>query len=148
SREAEMIFDDPDTPPALWFTPGNHEDYSALACLSHGGTATDFPVDAYLRVRCVRDGKPTTLPGGLRVGVLWGIDDQAPRARRNQPPEARIKPCSASQLAGETFDVLLTHDSPLDAMIPGSGSAEITALVDLARPAFLFFGHYKGPGRL
>ena len=82
-RLADVIFSDPDTPQALWFTAGNHEDHEALKSWEHGAgaSADDFPVDAYLRVRCLRDGHSATLPGGLRVGALWGIDDQAPNAR-------------------------------------------------------------------
>jgi hypothetical protein len=34
------------------------------------------------------------------------------------------------------------HESPPDAMLPGSGSGDIDALLQLARPAFAFFGHY------
>src|SRR5262249_59663150 len=45
------------------------------------------------------------------------------------------------------FDVLLAHESPRDAMRGGCGSEDIDALLGLARPAFLFFGHYKGTGR-
>jgi hypothetical protein len=149
NRQADAVFGEPALPQALWFTVGNHEDYDALEALEHGGSAgaTDFPVDAYLRVRCLRDGRVTELPGGLRVGALWGIDDKAPNARRKTPPRGRIRPRSATQLAGVAFDVLLAHESPRDAMFGGSGSEEIDALLGLARPAFLFFGHYKGTGR-
>jgi hypothetical protein len=150
SREADAIFAEPDLPEALWFTAGNHEDHALLDSLVHsaGCTRDDFPVDYYQRVRCVRDGHIVTLPGGLRVGALWGIDDQAPNARRKTPPRGRISQRSATVLSYETFDVLLTHDSPRDAMIAGAGSDAITAVIQLARPAFAFFGHYHGEGRL
>jgi hypothetical protein len=102
TAKADAIFTDPEVPKALWFTAGNHEDHEALERLQHGAgpRSTDFPVDAYLRVRCLRDGTVTTLAGGLRVGALWGIDDQAPNARRKTPSRARIRPRSATQLAG------------------------------------------------
>jgi len=32
------------------------------------------------QLRCIRDGHIAELPGDLRVGALWGIDDRAPRA--------------------------------------------------------------------
>jgi hypothetical protein len=150
SREADAVFAEPDLPEALWFTAGNHEDYDALARLRHGAgcTAFDFPVDHYGRVRCLRDGVVAVLPGGLRVGALWGIDDRAPKARRTAPPAGRICKRSATALAYAAFDVLLTHESPRDAMLAGSGSEAITRVIQLARPAFAFFGHYHGAGRL
>jgi len=149
NRQADALFAEPDLAPALWFTVGNHEDYEALEDCERGALPadTDFSVDGYQRVRCLRDGRVTILPGGLRVGALWGIDDQAPNARRKTPLRGRIRPRCATQLAGEKLDVLLTHESPRDAMFSDSGSEEIDALLGLARPAFLFFGHYKGTGR-
>jgi hypothetical protein len=147
TAQADAVFAEPDPPEALWFTAGNHEDHEALERLANGGAgggprSTEFPVDAYRRVRCLRDGRVTTLAGGLRVGALWGIDDQAPNARRRTPARARIRPRSATELSAAKFDVLLMHESPRDAMSPGSGSSDIDALLELARPAFAFFGHY------
>lgn len=144
SRKADAIFSDPEVPEALWFTAGNHEDHETLERLAHGAgpRATAFPVDAYLRVRCLRDGLVTTLASGLRVGALWGIDDKAPNARRKAPPCARIRSRSATDLAASLFDVLLMHESPRDAMLPGSGSSDIDAILQLAQPTFAFFGHY------
>ncbi len=147
SRLADAVFDDPECPPGLWFTVGNHEDYEALAHLSAGGDATTYPVDHYLRVQCLRDGTVTSLSGGLRVGALWGIDDRAPNARRKGMPRAYIRPRAVTQLSGERFDVLLTHESSRDAIFQDSGSEEISALVGMVQPAFHFFGHYSGTGR-
>jgi hypothetical protein len=148
SKEADAVFDDPDAPPCLWFTAGNHEDYDALAEWEHGvGPRADaFVVDAYCRVRCIRDGHVADLAGGLRVGSLWGIDDKAPRARQHTVQRGRIRPRSANELAASSFDVLLCHESPRDAIIPDAGSEEIDAILNLARPAFAFFGHYGGAG--
>jgi hypothetical protein len=149
SREADTIFAEPDLPEALWFTAGNHEDHAVLDALAHGAGCTrdDYPVDFYHRVRCVRDGHVITLPGGLRVGAMWGIDDQAPNARRKTPARGRISQRSATMLSCENFDVFLTHESPRDAMIVGSGSDAITSVIELAHPAFAFFGHYHGDTR-
>ncbi|MCI0462666.1 MAG: metallophosphoesterase [Gemmataceae bacterium] len=149
SSEADSIFDGEEAPPeALWFTAGNHEDHDLLERLAHGAgpRAASFPVDHYLRVRCVRDGHVETLPGLLRVGALWGIDDKAPRARRSTSQAARIRPRSATQLACAEFDVLLTHESPRDAVLPDSGSEEIDGILRAAQPAFAFFGHYGSGG--
>jgi hypothetical protein len=82
------------------------------------------------------------------VGALWGIDGSAPRARRTAPQAGRIRPCSATELSCARFDVLLTHESPRDAMLLDSGSEEISTIIHLVRPAFHFFGHYHCPGRI
>lgn len=150
SKQADALFAEPDLPEALWFTTGNHEDYVAIEDCRHGAGCTreDFPVDYYHRIRCIRDGKVVTLPGGLRVGALWGIDDQAPNARRRILPAACIQYRSATQLCGVSFDVLLTHDAPRDAVFVDSGSEAIQTILRLAQPAFHFFGHYHTPGRL
>jgi hypothetical protein len=149
NAQATAILEAEDVPEGLWFTQGNHEDYAALdECERAGGSRADaFAVDAYARVFCVRDGRVATLPGGLRVAALWGIDSQAPAARRRLPARAYLRPRQANALAAAAFDVLLTHDSPRDAVRPGSGSTEIDAVINLARPAFAFFGHYGGTGR-
>jgi hypothetical protein len=150
SPEADALFAEPDLPEALWFTCGNHEDYEALEALAHGpgSTRDDFPVDAYGRVRCVRDGRVALLPGGLRVGALWGVDGQAPDHRRHAPARGRISPRRADVLSALAFDVLLTHDSPRGAVHPDGGSEAVLSLVRRSRPAFAFFGHYHGVGEL
>jgi hypothetical protein len=150
TREADAVFSEADLPEALWFTAGNHEDHEALERLAHGpgSSPDDFPVDYYHRVRCLRDGHVAVLPGALRVGTLWGIDHRAPKARRRYGPRTRIRQRSATALCADPFDVLLTHESPRDAMLLDSGSDAISAVIALARPAFAFFGHYHGKGRL
>jgi hypothetical protein len=145
--EADAIFygEEP-APAALWFTAGNHEDHEILHTLATaaGRRANSFPVDHYLRVRCIRDGQVETLPGSLRVGALWGIDAIA---RPRTPHLARIQARSATVLSCSSFDVLLSHDSPSDAVYPSSGSAEIRDILHIVRPAFAFFGHYSGQGK-
>lgn len=150
SREADRLFAEEDVPQTLWFTLGNHEDYELLENYVHapGCTGDDFPTDYYGRLRCIRDGHVAEATAGLRVGALWGIDGKAPRARRKTPERARISSRSATQLTGHSFHVLLTHDSPRDAIFPDSGSDDISALIGLAQPEFAFFGHYHGEGRL
>lgn len=149
SAEADAVFADELCPGALWFTAGNHEDYDLLEEWERGAgrRADSFAVDAYGRLRCVRDGHVAELPGGLRVGALWGVDDQAPRVRRRIPPRARISYRGTLALSGVRFDVLLAHESPRDAVLAGSGSEEIGSVLRRARPAFAFFGHYHGTGR-
>jgi hypothetical protein len=149
SDEADVVFADALCPAGMWFTAGNHEDYELLREWERGaGRGADtFAVDAYGKVRCVRDGHVTALPGGLRVGALWGIDDRAPRARARIPPRGKISHRGTMALCGATFDVLLSHESPRDAILAGSGSEEIGTVLSCARPAFAFFGHYHGTGR-
>jgi hypothetical protein len=145
SREADAVFAEPDVPESLWFTAGNHEDFEALeSCASGAGRAISFPVDAYVRVQAIRDGCVAMLPGGLRVGALWGVDHHT---RTHLPERGWIHPKNACALAAAEFDVLLTHDAPTDAMSPGSGSEAIATILRQAQPQFAFFGHYRGSGR-
>lgn len=146
SPEADAVFADELCPEALWFTAGNHENFHLLKELERGAgrDADSFVVDAYDKLRCIRDGHVAELPGGLRVGALWGIDD---RTRRSIPSGGRIRQRSATALSGARFDVLLTHESPSNAILAGSGSEEIGSIIRCARPAFAFFGHYHCTGR-
>jgi hypothetical protein len=148
SPEADAVFADAACPAAMWFTAGNHEDYDLLKEWERGAgrTADSFVVDAYGKLRCIRDGHVAELPCGLRVGALWGIDDRAPRARRGIPPRARISHRGTMALSCARFDVLLMHESPRDAILADSGSEDILSVIRCARPAFAFFGHYHRTG--
>jgi hypothetical protein len=148
SEEADAVFADATCPGAMWFTAGNHEDYDLLKERERGAgrEADSFAVDAYGKLRCIRDGRVAELPGGLHVGALWGIDDRAPRARERIPPRARISRRGTEALSGAGFDVLLAHESPRDAILDGSGSEDIGSVIRSARPAFTFFGHYHRTG--
>jgi hypothetical protein len=124
NREADEVFQGDDgPPPPLWFTAGNHEDFDALAEREQDGgrRSASFAVDAYGFVRCIRDGHVVTLPGPVQVGAVWGIDDEAPNARRRTPERGRSRGRSLTSLAGTGFDVLLSHDGPRDAVLAGSG---------------------------
>jgi Icc-related predicted phosphoesterase len=146
SQEADAVFAEEACPEALWFTAGNHEDYDLLKKCERvaGREADSFAVDAYGKLRCIRDGHVAELAGGLRVGALWGID---PSTRRRIPPRAKISHSSSAVLSVASFDVLLTHESPRDAILANSGSEEIVSVICSARPAFAFFGHYHRTGR-
>src|SRR5260370_24556514 len=149
SHEADTVFADELCPGALWFTAGNHEDYDLLKEWERGaGRAADsFVVDAYGKLRCVRDGHVAELPGGLRVGALWGIDPRTRRARQRIPPRARISHRGTAALSGARFDVLLAHESPRAAILAGSGSEDIGVVSRSARPAFACFGPHHSTGR-
>ncbi len=145
NREADEVYHRGDgPPPTLWFTAGNHEDFDALAVQERNGDRRlqSSAADAYRFVRCIRDGRVETLPGPLRAGAVWGIDDTAPNARRRTPERGRIRDRSLTALTGTAFDVLLSHDGPRDAVLVGSGSGGLGSLIALSRPAFAFFGHY------
>jgi hypothetical protein len=149
SAEADAVFAEEPCAGAMWFTAGNHEDYESLKEWERGAgrRADSFVVDAYAKVHCIRDGHVAELPGGLRVGALWGIDDRAPRARERIPPRGRIRRRGTTALSCARFDVLLTHESPRDAILTDSGSEDIGAVIRCAGPAFAFFGHYHRTGR-
>src|SRR5205823_1163721 len=68
-------------------------------------------------------------------------------AARRIPPRGKISHRGTMALSGARFDVLLMHESPRDAILAGSGSEEIGAVIGCTRPAFAFFGHYHGTGR-
>jgi hypothetical protein len=146
SEETAEVFADATCPDSMWFTAGNHEDHDWLKKLERrAGTGADsFTVDAYGKLRCIRDGHVAVLPGGLHVGALWGIGD---RVRRRIPPRARISQRGTQALSSARFDVLLTHEAPADAIHADSGSENVGAIIRSARPAFAFFGHYHRTGR-
>jgi hypothetical protein len=162
---ADRIFDDPHTPPGLWFTAGNHEDFEVLERLAQAsGRQPDFVVDAYCQVRGIKDGEVVALglppkseffpdvvtsPASLvplRVGAVWGVDGDGTNARQNLPDRGYIDEKAIDRLFRESFDVLLTHDAPADARWNGYGSKPLRALIELAQPSFVFFGHYGGDG--
>jgi hypothetical protein len=150
SKEADALFADPDVPSTLWFIAGNHEDHEMLAdCYGRPGTTdVDFPVDHYGRVRCIVDGSVLAFPDGLRIGGLWGIDDEAPGARRHTVVGAKLNTRRARDLAVRPHHVLLSHESARDAFFLDAGSLAISTILHSIAPAYHFFGHYHGIGRM
>jgi hypothetical protein len=140
--EADAVFADPLCPAALWFTAGNHEDYDLLkerAPRRPGGG--QFP-GRCLRQAALRPRRPRRRAAGraARGGVVGH--------RRPRPPaDTAARPPQPPQRGGARFDVLLTHESPRDAVHADSGSDDIDAVIRAARPAFAFFGHYHRTGR-
>lgn len=145
---ADRVFDAPDSTFDLWFTAGNHEDFEELERLARasGKHQTDFAVDAYCRVRGIKDGEVHPFPCGLKVAAVWGVDDGGPNARQNLPPRGYISERAVDRLTTEAFDVLLMHDAPEGAKRDGYGSEPLRVLIELAQPRFAFFGHYRGDG--
>jgi hypothetical protein len=146
---ADKVFEeDTDCPPGLWFTAGNHEDFAELERLSRGSGRdhSDFVVDAYCCVRGIKDGRVQAFECGLKVGAVWGVDGDGPHCRKNLPKRGYIDQGAVDRLAWEEFDVLLSHDAPLDAKREGYGSEGLRAVIGVAKPRFAFFGHYGGDG--
>jgi hypothetical protein len=144
---ADTVFDEPTCPPGLWFTAGNHEDFDELARLAQGNANfPTFPVDHYCQVNAIQNGRVAALEGGLRVAAVWGVDGQESSRRNNLPDGGYVSEKAIDSLLRQEFDVLLCHDAPYSAKRSGFGSKLLAMLVELSRPAFCFFGHYKGEG--
>ena len=144
---ADRVFDDPNCTFDLWFTAGNHEDFDELERFARAsGKQADFAVDAYCRVRGIKDGEVHPFACGLKAAAVWGVDGGGPNARQNLPPRGYIHEKAVDRLALEAFDVLLMHDAPKDAKRTGYGSDLLLTLIELAQPRFAFFGHYSGAG--
>jgi hypothetical protein len=146
---ADRVFDeDPLCTFNLWFTAGNHEDFEELTRFANatGRDQHDFAVDAYCRVRGIKDGEVHPFDCGLKAAAVWGVDGGGPNARQNLPPRGYIAERAMDRLTLEAFDVLLTHDAPRDAKREGYGSELLRTLIELAQPRFAFFGHYRGDG--
>ncbi|MBS0206289.1 MAG: metallophosphatase family protein [Planctomycetes bacterium] len=145
---AGRFFQTSDPRLCLYFIAGNHEDHELLQRHRRSRDSA-WPVDDFHRLWCIDDGRTLKLPSGLTVGGLWGIDGDAPKARRIRSPRVQIDPAAAERLqSGQRFDVLLTHESPRDAIWLDSGSLEIADVIAQVQPQLAFFGHYHTPGRL
>jgi len=144
---ADAVFADEHCPQCLWFTAGNHEDFDALLQFAgSSGRQPDCVVDAYCRLRCIKNGRITELPGGLQVGALWGVDGEGRNARRKLPPAGYVQQSAADKLHVAPMNVLLIHDAPMDAVREGGGSPISDELIRLSQPKFAFFGHYECHG--
>ncbi|OWK34497.1 metallophosphoesterase [Fimbriiglobus ruber] len=147
TKIADDVFADAHVAPGLWFTAGNHEDFDELERRAGAsGRGPDFVVDAYCRVRGIKDGRAVPFPDGPTVGAIWGVDGAGANRRTNLPDRGYVRERAVTRLLDTPFDVLLCHDAPLDAKRTGYGSELLAHLIHLARPAFAFFGHYKGAG--
>ena len=82
----------------------------------------------------------------VRVAAIWGVDGQETSRRTNLPDRGYITEKAIDSLLRQPFDVLLCHDAPYSAKRTGFGSKLLAMLIELSRPSFCFFGHYKGEG--
>ncbi len=132
----------------LIFVRGNHEDHAWLDTLERRAEAPIFPVDAYQRLYCLKTGVPYTFRQADEALTVLGIGRIAPPAGTSARKPQHIQPHELKrldQLGACTPDILLTHDSTKDAIIPGAGLEEIGLLLDRCQPSYHFFGHYGGP---
>jgi hypothetical protein len=146
---ADRVFqDDPHQPSGLWFTAGNHEDFEELERFARasGNHQNDFAVDAYCRVRGIKDGAVQAFDCALKAAAVWGVDGAGPNCRQRLPQRAYIAERAVDRLTTQEFDVLLMHDALKDAKRVGYGSELLAVLIELAQPQFAFFGHYSGDG--
>jgi hypothetical protein len=145
---ADRVFDDdPHCPQGLWFTAGNHEDFDELERFARAaGNQSDFAVDAYCRVRGIKDGAVHEFDCGLKTAAVWGVDGGGPNARQKLAPRGYIHENAVDRLTTQVFDVLLMHDAPEGAKREGYGSELLRTLIELTQPQFAFFGHYRGDG--
>ena len=111
SEEADAVFADEPAARALWFTAGNHEDFDELEERERGpaaGRTASWPMPTASSAASATATSP--LPGGLRVGALWGIDDQAPSPAAG-PRRAAGSAATADGAGRHGFDVLLAHEA-------------------------------------
>lgn len=133
----------------LVFVRGNHEDHAWLDTREEQSTSPIFPVDAYRRIWCLKTGEPytfqsrnaevITIVGVGRVGLPVGEREHRKAKYIHQDELERIY-----DLGGHHIDVLLSHDAARDDISLGFGIEEIRLLLDQAKPAYHFFGHYGG----
>ena len=132
----------------LLFVRGNHEDHAWLDIREHQFPDPCFPVDAYLRLWCLKTGVPYTFQRGEEAISILGIGRIGRPASSEKAKPHYIQPYERQrleQLSDMPVDILLTHDAPRDRIYPGSGSLEIQQALWRHQPKYHFFGHYGGP---
>lgn len=129
----------------LIFVRGNHEDHAWLDALERKAPGPLFPVDVYQRVYCLKTGVPYTFIHGDEALHILGIGRIGrPENSLRQKPHY-VQPYEQERLSAlgdVTVDLLLTHDAARDEIFPGSGSEEISRILDRYQPRYHFFGHY------
>lgn len=122
----------------LIFVTGNHEDFQYLAeCTTKEPV---FSIEPLKRIYCLKNGQVYNFKN-IKIAGLGGLD------AKNRPgkylPEAYIQKKDAKKLLKEKFDIFISHESPKDAAIQGSGSEEITRILKKCQPEYAFFAHYR-----
>lgn len=131
------------------FIGGNHEDYDYLArCREQHSEPKQalIPVEETGRWCWLPSGGRFSL-GGCRIAGVDGIEPAASgRSASRYPPEMCLTEDNILQrmleLQGQPIDILLTHDGPPDAALPGKGSPLVELLLQELQPRTHWFGHY------
>lgn len=128
---------------------GNHEDHSYLNDLEQRSDGALYSVDCYRRIWCLKTGMPYAFERNGRVLTVLGIGRVGPPDSDDEPQQDKyIQPYEQerlARLAGEPFDVLLTHDARRDFIRPGVGMKDISIILARHAPAYHLFGHTGQP---
>lgn len=133
----------------LVFVRGNHEDHAWLDVLEAQSTHPIFPIDVYRRIWCLKTGEPYTFqsPHGEAITIVGMGRVGSPVGERENRKAKYIQQDELERiydLGREHIDILLSHDASRDDISLGFGIEEIRLLLDQAKPAYHFFGHYGG----
>jgi Icc-related predicted phosphoesterase len=121
------------------FIRGNHEDFAWLAGLPIDPQTCSAPADPFGIFRYVADGTVLEV-GGLRVGFLGGVEEEAGDAQIRQSAYR-----SLLELGPGVIDLLVTHEGPYGSSVgyhgDVHGSPLVSRLLDALQPAFHVAGH-------
>lgn len=130
------------------FVRGNHEDHQWLDMLERGsGKKPLFTVDAYGRIFCLKTGVAYRHTVGDEAITIIGIGRVGLPEDSHKREDKHIQPYESRRLwdvGVDRCDVLLTHDTALDAVTIRAGMQEICDALDLFEPAYHFHGHIGG----
>lgn len=132
----------------LVFVRGNHEDHAWLDKREQAASGAAFPIDAYDRVHCLKTGVPYAFGGDASITVVGVGRVGPPVGEREIEKPKYVQEYELERLYAlgtSRCDVLLAHDTRRDGISLGFGIEEIGMLLDVAKPAYHFFGHYGGP---
>jgi hypothetical protein len=139
-----------DPRPPLVFVPGNHEDFELLERAERAAPSESplYPVSHDGLIQGLRSGRKAELTAAghtVRVGGVSGVANRPARPGRH--PRLHLREDEALALAESgRLDILISHDRP--AAVEGrfrhdlGGSEALQLVVETARPALAFFGHY------
>lgn len=142
---------------------GNHEDHDFLNQLEIQTQAPRFSVDCYQRIFVCKTGELQVFPLDAMTNQkenlnIVGIGRVGLPSHKNSGDNQKyIQPYERTALAQltkhpiinqEGVDILITHDSPLDFVMPGWGMQDIRDFLMYHQPSYHFFGHTGTPYHL
>jgi Icc-related predicted phosphoesterase len=130
------------------FVRGNHEDHRWLDELERlSGSEPLFRIDVYRRIFCLKTGVPYRHTVGDETISIIGIGRVGLPEDSHKREDKHIQAYESRRLWDVGVDrcnVLLTHDTALDAVTIRAGMQEICDALDLFEPAYHFHGHIGG----